>query len=388
MLHPNNMTQQAIAKIINNLPQDSGVYRFFGLDDNLLYIGKAKNLKNRVSSYFRTSRIADNQRLKNMVDQIDRVDWTVVKTEKEALILEANLIHNLQPKYNIALKDDKSYLYVRINSSSPIANITLTRRKYDKKSDYFGPYTKKYGISNILRILRIILPYCEKPSPDAKPCQYVQLKQCDGICCGKESLSDYNIKIDQIKMVLNGKISQVQAWLKSKIKDAIVIENYELAGLWRDKLFLLEDVISDQKIIFPQEQDLDIITIIVRQSSDPINLINVGSVFVQNIRAGKMINLNNFILSGQDYFDENDEETQVNNSNLENSLDNNFESTFEKTLQRNELNNIINNSNNSINSNSELQLQSSTFALVKRFMLDYYAKKIEPVEVLLQVWND
>ena len=382
------MTQQAIAKILNNLPQDSGVYRFFGLDDNLLYIGKAKNLKNRVSSYFRASRIADNQRLKNMVDQIDRVDWTVVKTEKEALILEANLIHNLQPKYNIALKDDKSYLYVRINSSSPITNITLTRRKYDKKSDYFGPYTKKYGISNILRILRIILPYCEKPSPDGKPCQYVQLKQCDGICCGKESLSDYNIKIDQIKMVLNGKISQVQAWLKSKIKDAIVIENYELAGLWRDKLFLLEDVISDQKIIFPQEQDLDIITIIVRQSSDPINPINVGSVFVQNIRAGKMINLNNFILSGQDYFEESDEETGENNADFENNMENNMENDFENTLQPNELNNATTNSNNSINSNSEIQLQSSTFALVKRFMLDYYAKKTEPVEVLLQVWND
>ena len=98
-----------------------------------------------------------------------------------------------------------------------------------------------------------------------------------------------------------------------------------------------------------------------------------------------MINLNNFILSGQDYFEEDDEETQTNNNDFEDNLENDFESTFEKTLQPNKLNNIT---NNSINSNSELQLQSSTFALVKRFMLDYYAKKTEPVEVLLQVWND
>ncbi len=334
------MTPGQIQNILKNLPQQSGVYRFYGMADNLLYIGKAKNLKNRVSSYFQISRHEDNIRLQNMVSQIERVDYTVVKNEKESLILEANLIHNLQPKYNIQLKDDKSYLYVRISNQGSWPNITLTRRRYDSKSQYFGPYTKKYGISNLLRVLRIIFPYCDKCAIDGKPCNYVQLKQCDGICCNQESLNDYKTKINQISKVLSGQTKEVESWLNQKMRDAININNFELAGLWRDRVRLLDEVINDQKIILPHEQDLDIVTIVIKIDSkndskvDSTSNLTVAAAFVQNIRAGKMINLSNFILSGQDYF-------ETDNSRL-----------------------------------------------VQRFMIDYYANKSNPVEVLLNVWED
>jgi excinuclease ABC subunit C len=289
------MQQSQILNTLKNLPSLPGVYRFYGIDDKVLYIGKAINLKNRVSHYFLPSNLKDNHRLQILVEQIDRIDYTVVKTEKEALILEANLIHNLQPKFNIQLKDDKSYLYVRITNGQ-IPNIFLTRRKYDKSSTYFGPYTKKYGIFNILRTIRTIFPYCDnKPSDDKKPCNYVQLKLCDGICCGKETKDQYQAKIDQIKSILNGNTTSVKTWLKTKISESATINNFELAALYRDRLSMLDEIISSQKIILPQPQDLDIITIVTETDSTGLQL---GSVFVQTIREGKIINVNNFMLTG------------------------------------------------------------------------------------------
>jgi excinuclease ABC subunit C len=292
------MQQSQIQNTLKNLPSLPGVYRFYGIDDKVLYIGKAINLKNRVSHYFLPSNLKDNHRLQILVEQIDRIDYTVVKTEKEALILEANLIHNLQPKFNIQLKDDKSYLYVRI-TNSPIPNITLTRRKYDKTSSYFGPYTKKFGIFNVLRTIRLIFPYCENknqiPGEIGKPCNYVQLKLCDGICCGKESIENYQAKITQIKSILNGNTTEVKNWLKTKISESASISNFELAGLYRDRLGMLDSIISSQKIILPHPQDLDIITLVTETDTTGLQL---GSVFVQVIREGKIINVNNFMLTG------------------------------------------------------------------------------------------
>jgi excinuclease ABC subunit C len=259
-----------IASILKNLPSLPGVYRYYGIGDNVLYVGKAKNLKHRVSQYFQNNKLEGNPRLQTMVSQIERIEYTTVKTEKEALILEANLIYNLQPKYNVLLKDDRSYLYVRISNNNlfvknaktglesssdkitfvpdnlslyDLPRITLARRKYDKNSDYFGPYTKKYGIVNVLRILRSIFPYCEKVGVKAEwtkesktCCHYFQLKQCDGICCGKETVEQYLSKIGQIKKVLAGETDSVKVWIKVKIGEAIGVNNYELAGLWRDRL--------------------------------------------------------------------------------------------------------------------------------------------------------
>ncbi len=289
----------SIQSTLKNLPNQPGVYRFYDQTETLLYVGKAKNLKNRVTTYFQNNRQKNNPRLTLMVSQISRIDYTIVSTESESLILEANLINSLQPKYNIQLKDDRSYLYVRVTNTA-IPFITFTRSKYDKSSTYYGPYTKKYDITNVLRFLRLIFPYCEKKSLSElgnfdKSCQYVQLRQCDGICCGKETIEEYSAKISQIKNVLSGNTSGVVSWLNTKIQDAISLENYELASLYRDRLSMLQRVIGDQKIILAQPVNLDIITLVI---DNIVGVAPLASVFVQTIREGKMINVNNFILSG------------------------------------------------------------------------------------------
>ena len=284
-------------EIIKNLPKKPGVYRFYSAGDDLLYIGKAKNLKNRVSSYFQEGR-PKNQRLSLMISQINRIEYTVVKTEKESLILEANLIHKLQPKYNILLKDDRNYLYVRLTNADPIPGFFLTRRKYDPRSDYFGPYTKLSGIVQTMRTLRVIFPYCQTKFPQKQACSYVGIKQCDGICVGLETKEDYLKKIEQIKNILNGKTKPAEDFLLTKIQVAVEEQNFELAALWRDRLKMLKETIADQKIILPHPQDLDIVTLVVDEPDG--NGLQVGSVFVQTIRDGKIINVNNFLLSGSE----------------------------------------------------------------------------------------
>lgn len=282
-------------EIVKNLPLEPGVYRFYSQSGDLLYIGKAKNLKNRVSSYFQNAR-DKSQRTRLMVSQINRVEYTVVKTEKESIILESNLIHSLQPRYNIQLKDDRSYVYVRL-TSEPTPRLLLNRRKFDPKSRYFGPYTRKFSIQDVLRTLRIIFPNCAKAVPDGKPCEYVSLRQCDGICHGGESLEYYQSKIEQISNVLSGRTEIATNWLKNKIKEAAESSNFELAGLWRDRLKILESTVSDQKIVLPQPQDIDLITLVMEQNSEGLQ---IGSVFVQSIQNGKIVNVINFLLSGNE----------------------------------------------------------------------------------------
>jgi len=290
------------ASTLKNLPEKPGVYRFFGSDGTVLYIGKAKNLKNRVRSYFQEGR-PKNQRLTIMISQINQIEYTVVATEKESLILEANLIYSLQPKYNVLLKDDKSYVYVRV-TADPIPGIFLTRKKFDPRSTYFGPYTKRAAISDIVRTLRIIFPFCQEKTPQARSCGYVGIKQCDGICTGQESMEDYLAKIEQIKRVLSGKIDEVEQWLQEKIQQAASIGNFELAALWRNRLSMLSETIQDQKIILPQPEDIDLVTIVIDQDESGLD---IASVFVQNIRAGKIINVSNFLLSGSEEGLENEE---------------------------------------------------------------------------------
>jgi excinuclease ABC subunit C len=291
--------------IVKNLPHKPGVYRFYSRDGAVLYIGKAKNLKNRVSSYFQEGR-PKNERLTLMISQIDRVEYSVVDSEEESLILEANLIHNLQPKYNILLKDDKNYVYVRI-TNDPIPGIFLVRKKFDPKSKYFGPYTRLSGIFETLRTLRTVFPYCQEKTPQKRPCSYYSIKQCDGICAGLETIEDYNLKISQINKVLEGKTDEVEKYVENKILQAVKIGNYELAGLWRDRLKNLKETISNQKIILPHPQDINLMTLVLQTTPEGLQ---IGSVFVQNIREGKIINVNNFLLSGTEDTQENSHQAE------------------------------------------------------------------------------
>ncbi len=321
------MSTENFKETIKNIPNKPGVYRYYSRDNEVLYIGKAKNLKNRVSSYFQESR-PRNERLTLMISQIDRIEYTVVDSEKESLILEANLINSHKPRYNILLKDDRSYVYARF-TNDPIPGIFLTRSKYDPKSTYFGPYTKKSGIYNTLQTIRTLFPFCQEKRSQDRPCNYYSIKQCDGICDGLEDLNDYNQKLCQIQNILKGKTKPVKKYIQNHIKSAAAENNYELAGLWRDRLKILEETIADQKIVLSKPQDIDLVTFCITNSNENGS---ICSVFIQNIRSGRIINVNNFLLTGSD--------------------------------------------------NDEIE-----FSFVRRFLSGYFNNKLDLAEVIIQVFN-
>ncbi len=231
----------------------------------------------------------------------------------------------------------------------------MIRKKYDPRSDYFGPYTKKVGISDTLRTLRTIFPYCQERSVQERPCLYVGIKQCDGICVGREAKEDYLKKLEQIKKVLTGKSEEAEEFLKNKIVAAVEIENYELAALWRDRLATLKETIIDQKIILPQPQDIDLITLILDETGEGLQ---IGSVFVQNIRSGKIVNVNNFILSGTEEVDDGEA---------------GFEAAFEKVAA------------------VEIEVsgikKSLALSFLQRFFSSYYSQKTDTPEILLSVYS-
>lgn len=287
------MDAEKIKLTLKNIPNKPGVYRYYAADGTLLYIGKAKILKRRVSSYFQSSK-AHNARLTLMISQIDRIEYTIVDSDKESLILEANLIHSLQPKYNVALKDDKNYVYVRITSHE-VPSIELVRRKFDPKSTYFGPYTRRSGIYDTLRVLRQIFPYCQEKRSYGRACSYVGIKQCDGICAGLETIADYNEKIDQIKHVLDGRTEEVEAWLGSKMQAAVAQGNFELAALWRDRLNTLKETIGTQKMVLPQPENINLLNLIIQKDAEGML---IGAINSEYIKGGKVVNVLNSLLSG------------------------------------------------------------------------------------------
>lgn len=297
------LQMQDLKKTIQSLPDTPGVYRYYDKKRNLLYIGKAKNLKKRVSSYFQSSK-AHNERTTLMVSLVNFIEYTQVKTEKEALILEANLINNLQPKYNIALKDDKSYIYIEYTKNDPIPGFFLVRRKENQNSDYFGPYTNTRQITEVMKVLRTVFPFCQERINTNKRCSYHSIKQCNGICANLETIDDYKARNKLLLDVLNGRTKNAQEQILSKIQEQIAINNFQLASFYRDKLLLLKDVSEKQKVVLKSPEDLDLINLVYQQYEDGEI---IGSFFVQQLRDGKIVNVFNSIMAGAskdiDYFE-------------------------------------------------------------------------------------
>ena len=280
--------------ILQNLPDSPGVYRYYDNKKNLLYIGKAKSLKKRVTSYFQNSK-SHNERITLMISLIDSIEYTQVSTEKESLILEANLINNLQPKYNVLLKDDKSYLFIEYTKNDPIPGFFLVRKKENISSEYYGPFTNTRQITEVMKILRTIFPYCQERYPRQKQCQYCSIKQCDGICAGLEDKAAYIVRNKLILSVLNGRTKIALDEVKIKINEFITTGNYEHAAFYRDKLNLLKDIGEKQKIVLKVAEDVDLINLVYQKHEDGEI---IGSFFVQQIRDGRIINVFNSIMSG------------------------------------------------------------------------------------------
>lgn len=304
--NPNIVRLKESAK---TLPNKAGVYRYYSESDELLYVGKAKNLKNRVSSYFVDEK-SKTRRTIIMVSQIYKIEYTVVKTEKEALLLEANLINSLQPKFNILLKEEKTYTYVQINSSGKYPVINLIRKRPAKtnrilkvQNEYFGPYTSSMGMDKTLRLIRSIVPYCDKKNQDGKPCDYYSLGLCKGICIGKEQLEEYLDRIENIKSVLKGDLVGVSQRFYQNINFLASEGNYKLAAYYRDRLMLLLEILERkadfQKVVLPKPDDIEIVTLIIEEDKEYQSVI--GSVFIQTIKNGRIVNVVNQLIKSDKY---------------------------------------------------------------------------------------
>lgn len=287
------MEETSLKITLKNIPHQAGVYRFYSSNSTLLYIGKAKNLHKRVGSYFQKSK-THNARTRRMVSQIERIEYTIVESEKQSILLESNLISSLQPKYNVLLKNEKNYTYVRI-TNDPIPTIELVRRKYDHKSTYFGPYVNRYAILATLRSLRQVFPYCQERYPRSRACAYYGIKQCDGICIDLETMDHYNKKLDQIKRVLEGKTDEVDAWINQRIAQSLNDQRYDLAAMWRDRKNLLNSVVGEKKHYLSQSESINLLALVIYFDNEGMV---IGSFFLQTIVDGKVVNNYNSILSG------------------------------------------------------------------------------------------
>ncbi len=271
----------SIEKRLKELPTSPGVYLMKNASDEIIYIGKAKVLKNRVQSYFRDNTSKLSHRAATLIqDKIQFIDWIVTDSELEALILEANLIQKNNPKYNVRLKDDKHYPYICVTTSDPFPRLKVVRKTKKDKNKYFGPYS---DVTSMRRVLDIIpklfqIRNCnfEIPTKEPiRPCLSYHIKKCQAPCANLCTQEEYSKSIDEILMLLEGKKKTIAHDFKIKMKKAAANKNFEAAAHFRDNIKALESLtnkqlveISDTKAFFDViaiEYEEDIATVVIME---------------------------------------------------------------------------------------------------------------------------
>lgn len=289
---------------LNNLPDSPGIYQFINAQGKIIYVGKAKNLKNRVKSYFNNSQTSPKTLA--LVNKISDIDLIITDNELEALVLENNLIKELKPRYNINLKDDKSYPYIKITNEI-FPRIYPTRKVVRDGSKYFGPYTEVKSMKTALRMinqifkirsckLNITQEAIEKKK--FKVCLDYHIKKCDGPCEGLISIKDYNEMVNQVVKLLRGKTEELIDELTNRMNNYVDKLEFEKAVEIRDKINQLKSISEKQKVVSDDFEDKDIIAI-AKEDKD-------ASCSIFNIRNGKLINKKQLQLSIEG--DENPEE--------------------------------------------------------------------------------
>ena len=248
----------------NALPLRPGVYIMKNAAGSVIYVGKSRKLKNRVSQYFQNSE--KNVKTANMVRQVKDFDYYVCDTEIEALSLENTLIKQYSPKYNIRLKDAKSYPYIKI-SEGEYPRLMMTRKRENDKGKYFGPYSGTSTVYSVINTLSAVLglPTCKRNFPKdigrERPCLYYQLKKCCGVCTGCVSAEEYAEKIKFASEVLRGNTSLVKRELQERMLEAAECERFEAAAKYRDTLMALDRLGQKQKVVAAPDAEHDIIAL-------------------------------------------------------------------------------------------------------------------------------
>lgn len=282
-----------IEEELKKLPAKPGVYIMHDADDTIIYVGKAISLKNRVRQYFQGSRNL-GIRKEQMVEQIARFEYIITDSELEALVLECNLIKEHTPKYNILLKDDKTYPFIKVTVGEDYPRIQIVRRVKKDKSRYYGPYSSAMAVKDVVELTTKLyrLRTCSRNLPKdigrERPCLYHQIHQCDAPCQGYISKEEYRKKVDKLLDFLNGNHKEILKELEEKMMSASQEMNFEDAAQYRDLMQSVKRIGERQKITDQHGEDKDVIA--VAQDGEDA----VAQVFF--IRGGKLIGRDHFYL--------------------------------------------------------------------------------------------
>lgn len=281
-----------LAQTLSQVPDVPGVYMMLDKSGDVLYIGKAVSLRNRVRSYFQES-AAHHIRTQAMVERVVDVRTIVVTNEVEALILEANLIKRYQPPYNVRLRDDKRYPYLKV-TNEPFPRVLFTRVVKDDGARYFGPYTNAHGLRELIDLVRLVFPIRTCPEPidgrRRRPCLQYHIKHCLAPCVGYQSEDDYNGMIEEVVLFLEGKQDSLLARMQSEMVHAAEGYNFETAARIRDRIVQVRRVTESQKVVWRSRLDMDLIAVARAQGQ--------ACMQVFMVRDGKLIGQEHFILDG------------------------------------------------------------------------------------------
>lgn len=293
-----------IKKLLETLPTSPGVYLMHKKDGEVIYVGKAKNLKNRVNQYFRDS-YKKTSKIEQMVQNISFFEYIVVDNELESLILESNLIKEYRPRYNTLLKDDKNYPYIKITTDEEYPRVFMVHRKGRDKATYFGPYISAGVIKEVLSYikenykLRLCKQTIDKSKKQSyKTCLYYHLNMCVAPCINKDDC-EYKKQVEEVKKLLNGDTKDIIKDLTDKMKDLSDDNKFEEAAKYRDKIYTINEITEKQKIDSKEEFDKDILGLYRDK--------DIAMIQIFEVRDGNIIDRNNNIL----HIDEKDTDSEI-----------------------------------------------------------------------------
>ena len=280
-----------IEAVLSTLPSKPGCYIMKDADGKVIYVGKAINLRNRVRSYFHKN---TDHKTSQLVRKIVDIEWILVGSELEALILEMNLIKKHRPHFNVRLKDDKSYPYIKVHWATPYPKVTVTRQMAQDGSRYFGPYTSVWAVHQTLDVLRRIFPYltCDREitGKDERACLYYDIKLCSAPCIGVIDQVRYRQMIDDLCHFLEGRTESIVSRLNMEMEAAAEQLRFERAAALRDQIRAIENVVERQKVVSSDYIDSDVVAM-ARSDGE-------ACVQVFFIRGGKLIGRDYFLLEG------------------------------------------------------------------------------------------
>ena len=287
------MRSEEFALKLKNLPDSPGCY-LMKSGGEVIYVGKAVNLKNRVRQYFQSGK-HHTPKVRAMVEHVDDFDIVLVDGEMEALALELNLIKRYRPRYNILLKDDKHFPYIRIDMAQDFPRPELVRRQQRDGARYFGPYKGATAVREVLDVVRMVFPVrtCTRaidPGRPRRPCVHHEIGQCLAPCAGKVTREAYHEVLEKVVEFLSGRDEPVLRDLRARMDEAARSLNYERAAVYRDRIRAVEAMMQRQKAISTREADQDVIAVVPEEADAVIQMLF--------IRAGRMIGSEHYVLEG------------------------------------------------------------------------------------------